>query len=284
MATVVVTSWSTRRNTQNGAAVRSAERPAEGGGERDAAGGRAAEHKGGNGRRCQRRDHPEPEPRRHGGPKASEQPRARRDPGVQRHDDLHHDERPERGVAERVHRGRYDARRDPHPGPGERGGEDRSGRVQKERQRHRIHRGREGETDCRGDGDEGEKADRHPPASVRVGPKIDIATCLEPARSCAHCVRRTCTTPRGRSCCSSRATVCAAWGRRTRPCTPTCCTTVSWCSKRFRDGRRSTPGFRSAGVCAARQWRRARTRTCPMWRRSGTTSHAIWRRSRSWWC
>src|SRR5439155_27066012 len=116
---------------------------------------------------------------------------------------------------------------DSHAGAGERSGEDRSRRVEKQRQRHRIDHGREGEADGRCDGDEREETDRHPPASVRVAPKLDIAACLEPARSCARCAPHICTTLRGRSCCISPATACAAWARRSPPCAPTCWTAAS---------------------------------------------------------
>src|SRR5205809_6202852 len=154
---------------------------------------------------------------------------------------------------------------DPHTRTGERSGEDRSRRIEEQRQRDGIDRGRQREAYRRGNGDECEETDRHPAASVRVAPKIDIAACRQPARSCARYAPRTCTRPRERSCCSSPATGCAAWARRTRRSTPTCCRTVGarWCSRRLREERRSTPGFRSARVCAARRWRPARIRTCP---------------------
>src|SRR6266702_4635854 len=75
---------------------------------------------------------------------------------------------------------------------GQRGGEDRSRRIEEQRQRHGIDRGRQREAYRRGNGDECEETDRHPAASVRVAPKIDIAACRQPARSFARYAPRTC--------------------------------------------------------------------------------------------
>src|SRR3989442_38735 len=97
---------------ETGAERRQPERAAERRGQRDPARGGAPEHDVRDGRRGRRREHAETESGRHGGLEAPEQPATRGKPGVQRHDDLHDDEGPERRIAQRVHRRRQDAGRD----------------------------------------------------------------------------------------------------------------------------------------------------------------------------
>src|SRR5204862_6390119 len=112
---------------------RQAERSAEGGRERDPARRRAAEHEVRDGRGGERRDHAQPEPGGDRPPEVAKQAGARRQAGVPRDDDLDHDERPERRIAERVDGGRQYPDREADGWSGERRREDRSRGVEEQR-------------------------------------------------------------------------------------------------------------------------------------------------------